>query len=571
MKQWLIQGSQEITVTAQALWRVTTLPIKEGQKVWPGQLIVWLSDSLANYRSQVQRAQIALETASINLQNSKINLDKQWADLQLALDRSKNDFTTIQQTTNQQLKKAAQDLKNAAYDQDGTPSNLTLKNSQLSILNSLDSLNQTYAVQRNSAIQNIDTIVQQTDVLLWISDRYKNLNDNYEIYLWAKSLQEKYTAEQQLSTMYQLLETIKKLPLKADNPQQLQEFSLSLENTYTAAVVMIDQMILVLRNSIDSWSPSFNQPAINGFIATFQWLKTASQWNYAWFTAYQNSVNALINNQSWYDIGSSAQLQLNTILTNLKVAKENAEIAYNNALISSKDSLFKAEQGVKIATSNLENFKRTNANQIELLQAQKNQAQVAYQDAVNQYNKLSVKAPIAGTIGSVLVDVGQEVANGTPLFTISSTSNQQIEVFLSVDELTYTYPGISVIIRDQEKIMSGRIASISSVADSNLNYKAIVSLNRPVSLLWSSVEIYIPITTKYPLIPVNAVSPNSLWMWEVSVLVGTGVQSKTIALGKIRGEQIEVLSWLYFASQVIISPVLNYDPATYTIIPIMTK
>jgi multidrug resistance efflux pump len=118
-----------------------------------------------------------------------------------------------------------------------------------------------------------------------------------------------------------------------------------------------------------------------------------------------------------------------------------------------------------------------------LLQAQKDQAQVAYQDAMTQYNKLSVKAPIAGTIGSIMVDVGQEVANGTPLFTISSTSNQQIEVYLSQDELSYVYLGISVLIRDQQKILSGRIASISSVADANLNYKAIVSLDRPVALL----------------------------------------------------------------------------------------
>jgi hypothetical protein len=110
-----------------------------------------------------------------------------------------------------------------------------------------------------------------------VTDKYKLLNDAYEIYIGAKNLQEKYTAEQQLLTMYQLLESIKQLPSSASTPQELQQFASSLEKTYIAAVAMIDQMISVLRNSIDSGVPSFNQTAINGFIASFQGLKTSSQ------------------------------------------------------------------------------------------------------------------------------------------------------------------------------------------------------------------------------------------------------------------------------------------------------
>jgi hypothetical protein len=98
-----------------------------------------------------------------------------------------------------------------------------------------------------------------------------------------------------------------------------------------------------------------------------------------------------------------------------------------------------------------------------------------------------------------------------------------------------------------------------------------VSLDRPVALLWSSVEVYIPIMTRYPLMPLNAVTPTNPGMAQVSLLVATGMQQKIISIGKTRWEQIEVMSWLYFASQVVISPTINYDPAVHVIKATITK
>jgi multidrug resistance efflux pump len=54
---------------------------------------------------------------------------------------------------------------------------------------------------------------------------------------------------------------------------------------------------------------------------------------------------------------------------------------------------------------------------------------------LKQFNKLTVTAPIRGTISDVLVDVGQELSVGTPVFGIVSTDNQLVEISVTADEL----------------------------------------------------------------------------------------------------------------------------------------
>lgn len=571
VKQWLINWSQEITVSSQAAGRVSALPIREGRSIWSNQVVVSLSDGIANYRSQLQRARVSLESAVTTYENTRINLDKQVSDLQIALNRAKNDFEVAQETTQQQLKKSAQDLKNADYLLEWTPSNIVYRNAQVSVLNSLDSLNNTYTVQRANVIQNIDTVIQQTDTLLGVTDKYKNLNDVFEIYLWAKAIQTKYDAEKQLLQLYSLKDQVTNLSALSSNSLELKQYTDLLLQSYTSVTTMIDQMILVLRNSVDAGIPSFNQTAINWYVASFQWLKSASQWSFAWLTAFSNSVNNFLSNDSDKWLWSTALLQLESTITNLKVAKQNAEIWYNNTLIATKDSLFKTELGVTTATNNLQNLQRTKQNQLDLLGSSREQAQIALQDAQRQLARLSVTSPIAWTIWSLLVDIWQEVSMGTPLFTISSSINQQVEVYVTKDELSYLRVGQSVVIWSDNKSLSGIIASVSNVADANLNYKAIIMLNRPVSVLWSNVTIYIPISIRYPLVPINAVSPWGNSNATISILRWNIIETKEIKIWATWWNQIEVISWLSISDLIILSSVDMYEPTSSILVPVIIK
>jgi membrane fusion protein (multidrug efflux system) len=63
------------------------------------------------------------------------------------------------------------------------------------------------------------------------------------------------------------------------------------------------------------------------------------------------------------------------------------------------------------------------------------QAEIALRELQTNAGKFTVEAPIAGSIGEILVDTGQEVNPGTPLFTITSTSELEIEIGLTSNEV----------------------------------------------------------------------------------------------------------------------------------------
>jgi len=70
------------------------------------QLVVSVSDTVANYGLQLQRAKNAVSRASLQKEQTKVSLDKSLTDVEIALDVAKNNLSTTEQSAGQSLKQA---------------------------------------------------------------------------------------------------------------------------------------------------------------------------------------------------------------------------------------------------------------------------------------------------------------------------------------------------------------------------------------------------------------------------------------------------------------------------------
>jgi len=78
------------------------------------QLVVSVSDTVANYGLQLERAKNAVSRSVLQSKQTKVSLDKSLTDVSLALDVAKNNYDVTQQTSEQSLKQAELGLTNAA-------------------------------------------------------------------------------------------------------------------------------------------------------------------------------------------------------------------------------------------------------------------------------------------------------------------------------------------------------------------------------------------------------------------------------------------------------------------------
>jgi len=81
------------------------------------------------------------------------------------------------------------------------------------------------------------------------------------------------------------------------------------------------------------------------------------------------------------------------------------------------------------------------------------QAKIGYEDALKQFNKLSVRSPIAGVIDMMMVDEGQEVGPGAQLFTMVSNKDQEVEIYVTSQEFEYLDMNQVVVIRYGEDLL----------------------------------------------------------------------------------------------------------------------
>ena len=184
---------------------------------------------------------------------------------------------------------------------------------------------------------------------------------------------------------------------------------------------------------------------------------------------------------------------------------------------------------------------------------------MGYNEALANSSKLSVLSPLAGSIGEIFVDEGEEVSPGTQLFSLTTTEDQEVIITLSSDEKDQIKEWTEVVVTRGGKEFGGYIESISDIADDQLLYKTTIILSELADRLGEVVQVEIPLSSAYTLLPLQAITMQTSKQWSVRVWNGEEPEQVQVELGQVRWSAIEIRSSLGDGLELITSPMDNFD------------
>lgn len=587
-----INSTQDIKLSANAAGRVSYVSVKPGQKVFVGQVLAQLEDNIWSYWINISRASNGVERAQINYDSTKINLDKAVFDAELNLEKLERNLENLEKDSEQTLLQAKDNLNNNQYWNLDSSSALRLQ--QLD--NTIEKAKLDYEIKirtdqeivssyRSSLIKEyngllilLDDTIEFSDIILWVTDKNKDKNDDYDRFLWAKDSSQKNTSKQTLREIMSyrgsdiFLDLQSELQSQTISEERIIEIIDIINNWYESIKILLNNMESTINNSIQSagtlWSPE-----INAFIASINWYQSQLQGSYAWFLAFWSQVKSFLrtyeDNQASILKSIALQEQDRDIqFRNLSSSELNAETSYERTLLSIEDNLKNLQDQIKTAKNNLNNAIQTRSVTLRSLNNSIEEAQISYTSSAREYNKLTITSPINGTISDVLIDAWEEVSQWNMLFDIVSDSTPEIQISFSATERELVEAGQKVFMDIWRDRITGTIYSLSEVADENLNYKSTIIFKWDTRLIWNLVNVEVPIKTSKMLVPINIVSTQ--W-WEIGLvktLSGSTFSDVRVRMWEVFGEYVEIESCAKNCEDlnIITSDVSNFDENKFVII-----
>ena len=534
-KAWSLMWEQEITISAQAMWRVSSLIANPGDTVLSGQPVVQLRDDLANYDSQLQRAQSALDRARIQKDTTLLSLDN-------AVDNTLGSLVQAEES----LRIAMQTLEQTRRQQ-----NLSFAQTTTNTSLQFSSFQSSYESQLDSFLGLLQNILNWSDSLLGVTPAYQNTNYEFDNLVWARNSQQRSQTENQLRLLYKSYEELQKTE-SLENYEELQSAIDLLNASVQATSSFLSSMNQVLINSVSA--VNFPQATIDANIT----ITNSYQWSLQWIRT------SLLNYKAQTDTALTELLEWE--IRWIDFATENAWITREQAITNAENAVTNSQLAAAWAQRAHNQAVENRSSQEFLLENAIQDAQIQYQDAMRQYAKLTVTAPIRWTIWDILVDVWQELSIGTPVFTLSSIDNQLVEISFTAKEYPYVvvWEQVQVVYNDQQ--LTWTIQSLSSVATIAWSYKSVVSLSEPVSLLGGVARVRLSLDSPYTVLPLNAVTSLDNGEWYIWVINEDWLEKYTVSLWSVWWEYIEIIDEVPLNLQIVTSDVSNFDEREHTIV-----
>lgn len=522
---------QYITVSAQAAGRVSNIPGQAGQDLLSGQPVIQLSDTIASYGIQAERALNNIQRTQAQESQTSLSLEDAVTAAEAALIQARENLRIAEK--NQTLSDKWQEL---ALDQTRISTENQLKNIQIS-----------YTSEYTTFKTLLSDVLDTTDSILGVTPKYRSDNDWFEILLSAKNTTYKNTAEDQLLKLY--ITQSQTTGRANTDPQSILTNVDNIINTYTQMQEFLTQMQQVLINSIDDTQISWLPAIITSLQTRVQTAKGA----FSTFRTQAISSLSTTQDSTWslaFTIGQQTA-ELNA---------ESTRLASENAIINAKLALNTAERNYQQALNNKD-------KQARVLQTQAQDAQLAYQDALKQLAKLTVWSPVRGILGDILVGPWQDVQVGTPLFTMLATDNQLLQTYISQNELPFVTVGQEVYVIHNNQTITGIVQSVPRVADKNMQYRLTISIADTFETIPTTAKIHIPIKTWLPMLPINIIAGVQNNKGTISLLNNKGeVENKVVTIGKVRGDSVQLMTQIPENYRIILSDISNYNPDDFTIV-----
>lgn len=533
-KTWKVSSSQDIKLTSQVSWRVGKIYVKEWEEVWKWDIIARLEDNIANYGLALERAQNALDKANINYESTENQLNKGISDLKINLDNLKFDETNSKSSL--ELEKIDNSIKKLALDYE----NLKIQNVQV-----INGFKNSLWKDLTTFTTFIDDIIDFSDKLLWVTTKNKDENDLFEEFLWAKNISQKQVTENLLRDLISYKQNeLSKVNYAFEWNSWFNSNLLIIENWYSLINSLLRNLEDTLDNSIPSiWSLS--ESDISGYKWNISSFWISFNWNNSWFVWLKNSINSFLD--TYRNSEESLLKQIWLLESDKKIYVKWLDIK------------------LEIDESTLEEAIKNKELTLRQLDTIITDANISYKQALNNYNKLAITAPISWVVWEIFIDVWQEVWPGTPLFNLSNNSSNEIIISFSKDELAFIDVWNVANVEFDWNTYTWSIYSISNIADSNLKYISRISFTEWVNFIWDVVNVKIPFIANKKLLPINIIKIDSSWKWIINVLVDWKIEQRFIEIWKIYSDKIEILEDIDSELLIITTNVDNFDINKFTL------
>ncbi len=580
-KQGIVASAEQVTVSSQVAWRITSISGKIGRKVSPWQTIVSLQDTNGSISFATRKAWVWLESTRDAIQTQKLALEKALYDTTIINEKNKVWSEVAKLDALKQQEKIVRDLENNDLSDTGSSLSLQLKKLQTD----LDKAQWDYETKLIADDQTIENFINSvkligtdvynlftdtinlSDTLLWVTIERSNQNDTYEQILGNKDFYSKQRASDDLLKTIAAFTNFKTL-VNDPNTGTMQPLLRSYSEWLNSINTMLTSINTLLTNTEPWWSFA---PTYNTFKTQFDGYKSKASWLGSSITNQLNAINSFF--ATYQQSQQSLAASIDSLKQQIELSKKSiSDVAFNTQLWSDRqllwlDATLKNQELTDKSVEYATNFAlRNNELSLDSLGNSLESAKIAYEEANFARSKFTPTAPIYGTITDILVDRGQEVGPWTPLYTIVNTSLKQVELDITVWEKELIVPWQSVNLTQGWLEGKWVIESVSDIADSSFWYKVIVVITEGNFTIWSSMRINFEWSVgENIVIPLNVVTIVDNGRWVVQTWRNWSLSSTPVGLWAMAGEYVIVTEGLAIDDLVITSDISRFDPATMEI------
>ncbi len=446
---WKVSLKDELNIDFAIDWLIAEVYKNPWDYVKVGDKIASLDSHYLDIN--IEKAELALKTAKLNYEIKKrwatdseinisqkvldkdlVSMDSSLTDIEANISSLLNDLSLAKKTLENTKKewevnlltaKSSLDIAQSDYDISLKDIITITKQEEEKYINTANKL----VMETGQILTNIDKYLYDVDVLLWISDANKYLNDSYETYLWAKNTSIKISAENSYRDtktsfdkfhdewkMYKTNTDFAKLESYGD----LSNYAMKLRDISSSLNKTLDYTTDVLKNSITS--SSFTQTTIDSNLTSFEnALNTSKNDTANYVVLIQNMQEAKTSMQSKIDMANKAVLtyswKLDLAKTNYEKTKVQNELDLDNAQAKidsiefdidyqewkKTTALALSKSQVDISKANLDNKKSLETLDIEPYYMAVMQAQKTLDEAVLKKKDSVLISPIDGKIAQI--------------------------------------------------------------------------------------------------------------------------------------------------------------------------
>lgn len=595
---WSTTLANEQSLSFNQTWKVKNVYFKEWDSIKSWDVIARLDDT--DWQNNVKQAKI-------NLENSKISLNSLYEDVDASkILQSQNSIEITQKSIDVAKKELENMYNNKSITINDLSNNLNNLNKELNNLNDslsqaqsdLDltqksnenSLNITKENQINTInqIQNdflnnltqISQIIEKQDIMLGVSDTNKKLNDEYEIFLWAKNMWNKNESITKLSTLISEFDVfqnkIKNLDNSTltidDNIKIIQEFI----KFYDSLINFLDLSYQTVIDSVET--TQLTNSMIENFKTNINNYKNTSISKISNLNSSINSLKTLSNTNLIDDNYQSSykqkQQSIETIKLNIEKKKQEILSTAKNIDIKSKEIELNIETKIN-SISNLEKTLEINKKSydellvwpksLEIQKAQNSikQSEINLENAYKTLEKYEIIAPFDWVIRKIDYKEGDNILSDSDKSIYIENPNL-IEIIVYLDQVDI------INIDKNNKVyvtfdwyssyqVEAKISKIDTTPITNswvVTYKVVIVLEdkkfdkKLLSWMTANVEI-ITKELKNVLLLDSSYITNENSNYYVKKISWNKIEKTNVTIWEVNDWKTQILSWLKIWDKVV--------------------